>query len=66
MNLVQTPRFVRIPKGVRWDGPGRIEPVVQHLLNINDPDCMLNKVIEIEAPDRFSVRELPSQKRDGS
>jgi predicted nuclease of predicted toxin-antitoxin system len=47
----------------QWD---RIEPVVQHLLNVNDPDFMLNKVIEIQAPHRFSVRELPSQKRDGS
>jgi hypothetical protein len=55
-----------LPKGVRWDRPDRIESVVQHLLNINDPDFMLNKVIEIEAQDRFSVRELPSQKRDGS
>jgi hypothetical protein len=43
----------------QWD---RIEPVLQHLIERNDPDFMLNKVIEIEAPGRFSAREVPSQK----
>jgi hypothetical protein len=52
-----------VPLLEQWD---RMEPVVQHLLNINDPDFMLNKVIEIQAPHRFSMRELPSQKCDGS
>jgi hypothetical protein len=37
----------------------KIEPVLQHLLNVNDPDFMLNRVIEIEAIDRFSVHEIP-------
>ena len=37
----------------------RIEPVLQHLFNVNDPDFMLNKVIEIEAAGRFSVHEIP-------
>jgi hypothetical protein len=41
----------------QWD---RIEPVLQHLLELNDPNFMLSKVIEIEAPDRFSTREVPS------
>jgi predicted nuclease of predicted toxin-antitoxin system len=40
----------------QWD---RIEPVLRYLLERNDPDFMLNKVIEIEAPDRFSTREVP-------
>lgn len=40
----------------QWD---RIEPVLQHLLKLNDPNFMLNKVIEIEEPGRFSVREIP-------
>lgn len=40
----------------QWE---RIEPVLQHLLKLNDPNFMLNKVIEIEAPGRFSVREIP-------
>lgn len=38
---------------------GRIEPVLQHLLQLNDSNFMLNKVVEIEAPGRFSVREVP-------
>ena len=42
----------------QWE---RIEPVLQHLLKLNEPDFMLNKVIEIEAPGRFSVREVPPQ-----
>ena len=37
----------------------RIEPVLQLLFNVNDPDFMLNKVIEIEAAGRFSVHEIP-------
>jgi predicted nuclease of predicted toxin-antitoxin system len=41
----------------QWD---RIEPVLQHLLQLNDPNFLLNKVVEIEAPGRFSVREIPS------
>jgi predicted nuclease of predicted toxin-antitoxin system len=40
----------------QWE---RIEPVLRYLLERHDPDFMLNKVIEIEAPDRFSTRELP-------
>lgn len=41
----------------QWE---RIEPVLRFLLEHNDPDFMLNRVIEIEAPNRFSVREIPS------
>lgn len=37
----------------------RIEPVLKHLLAINDLDYMLNKVIEVEAPKRFSIHEIP-------
>jgi hypothetical protein len=33
--------------------------VLRYLLEQNDPNFMLNKVIEVEAPDRFSTRELP-------
>lgn len=40
----------------QWD---RIEPVLQHLRKMNDSNFMLNKVIEVEAPNRFSVREIP-------
>ncbi len=40
----------------QWE---RIEPVLRYLLERNDPDFMLNKVIEVEAPDRFSTREIP-------
>lgn len=43
----------------QWD---RIEPVLQHLLKMSDPNFMLNKVIEIEAPDCFSVQEIPPPK----
>jgi hypothetical protein len=39
-----------------WD---RIVPVLVDLLELNDSNFMLNKVIEIEAPERFSTRELP-------
>ncbi len=47
----------------QWD---RIEPVLHYLLVLNDLHFMLNKVIEIEAPNRFSVRELLQQRPDGS
>jgi predicted nuclease of predicted toxin-antitoxin system len=40
----------------QWD---RIEPVLQYLLNMNDANFMLNKVIEIVAPNRFSLLEIP-------
>lgn len=40
----------------QWE---RIEPVLQYLLTLDDPNSMLNKVIEIEAPGRFSTREVP-------
>src|SRR5271156_4461843 len=40
----------------QWD---RIEPVLQYLLNLDDPNFMLNKVGEIEAPGRFSMRDMP-------
>ena len=40
----------------QWE---RIEPVLRYLLGRNDPNFMLNKVIEVEAPDRFSTREVP-------
>jgi hypothetical protein len=40
----------------KWD---RIKPVLQYLLERDDPNFMLNKVIEIEATNRFSLREIP-------
>jgi hypothetical protein len=40
---------------------GAIEPVLQHLLKLSDPNFMLNKVIEIEAPNHFSTRQVPPQ-----
>jgi hypothetical protein len=39
----------------------RIEPVLLHLLALDDPNWMLNRVIEIEAPKRFSIREIPAK-----
>jgi predicted nuclease of predicted toxin-antitoxin system len=42
----------------QWE---RIEPVLQHLLELNDPNFMLNKVIEIDTPGSFSEREIPSR-----
>lgn len=43
----------------QWE---RIEPVLQHLLSLDEPNFfMVNKVIEIEGSDRFSVREIPNQ-----
>jgi predicted nuclease of predicted toxin-antitoxin system len=47
----------------QWE---RIEPVLWHLLKLNDHDFMLNKVIEIEAPHRFSTREVPTPKSDAT
>ena len=47
----------------QWD---RIEPVLRHLLERDDPNFMLNKVIEIEAPDCFSIREVPPQTPDAT
>ncbi len=43
----------------RQDQWERIAPVLHYLLDRNDPNFMLNKVIEVEAPDRFSTREVP-------
>lgn len=40
----------------QWE---RLEPVMQYLLKLNEPDFMLNKVIEIQAPGRFAIREVP-------
>jgi predicted nuclease of predicted toxin-antitoxin system len=40
----------------QWE---RIEPVLRHLLERKDPNFMLNKVIEVEAPDLFSTRGVP-------
>jgi hypothetical protein len=40
----------------QWE---RIEPVLRYLLERNDPNFMLNKVIEVEASDRFSMRRVP-------
>jgi hypothetical protein len=34
--------------------------VLRYLLARNDPNFMLNKVIEVEAPDRFSTRGVPA------
>lgn len=38
----------------------RIQPVLLHLLALDDPNWMLNRVIEIETPKRFSIREIPA------
>lgn len=46
-----------LSRNEQWE---RIEPVLLHLLPLNDPDYMLNKLIEIEATNRFSIREIPS------
>jgi predicted nuclease of predicted toxin-antitoxin system len=40
----------------QWE---RIEPVLRYLLERNDPNFMLNKLVEVEAPGRFSTREVP-------
>ena len=40
----------------QWERIEPVEPVLRYLLARNDPDFMLNKVIEVEAPDRFSTR----------
>ncbi len=37
----------------------RIELVLRHLLEQDDRNFMLNKIIEIEGATRFSVREIP-------
>lgn len=47
----------------QWE---RVEPVLQHLLKLDEADFMLNKVIEIEAAGRFAIRELPPQMPDAS
>jgi len=33
--------------------------VLRYLLERNDPNFMLNKVVEVEASDRFSMRRVP-------
>lgn len=45
-----------LSRGEQWN---RIEPVLQYLQSLDDSNFMWNKVIEIEAPNRFSVREIP-------
>jgi predicted nuclease of predicted toxin-antitoxin system len=47
-----------LSRAEQWE---RIEPILQHLLNLNDPNFMLNTVIEIEAPNRFLVHNIPHQ-----
>lgn len=39
----------------QWERIEPVEPVLRYLLARNDPDFMLNKVIEVEAPDRLST-----------
>ncbi len=48
-----------LSRAEQWE---RIEPLLQHLRGLDDPNFMLNKVIEIEAPNRFSVREIPTSR----
>jgi predicted nuclease of predicted toxin-antitoxin system len=45
-----------LSRGEQWD---RIEPILRYLLSQDDPNFMVNKVLEIEAPNRFSVRKIP-------
>jgi predicted nuclease of predicted toxin-antitoxin system len=40
----------------QWE---RLEPLLRYLLERNDPNFLLNKVIEVEAPNRFSIRTVP-------
>lgn len=37
----------------------RIEPVVRHLLGLNDPDILMNRLVEIWAVNSFRIREIP-------
>lgn len=46
-----------LSRAEQWE---RIEPVLQFLSGKSDEGFMLNKVIEVSAPSRFSVREIPS------
>lgn len=54
-------RESRLSRQEQWD---RIEPVRQYLLNLDDPNFLLNKVVEIEAPGRFSMRDMPEATAD--
>ena len=49
-------RESRLSREEQWE---RIEPVLHYLLSLGDSNFMLNRVIEIEAVNRFSVREIP-------
>lgn len=50
-----------LSRAEQWN---RLEPVLQHLLTLSDPDCVLNRVIEIESPNHFSKREVPPPELD--
>ena len=38
----------------------RIKPVVDYVQHSDDPDFLLNKLIEITGPNQFHVREIPA------
>jgi predicted nuclease of predicted toxin-antitoxin system len=39
----------------------RLEPVVQYVLRTADHDYLVNKLIEVTAAGKFSVREIPAR-----
>jgi predicted nuclease of predicted toxin-antitoxin system len=36
----------------------RLEPVIRHVLRARDQDYLVNKLVEVTAPGKFSVREI--------
>ena len=39
----------------------RLEPVIRHVFQSGDPDYLVNKLIQVNGPRKFIVREIPHQ-----
>ena len=40
----------------QWD---RIRPVIDHILESGDDNCLVNKLVEISGPGEWEIREIP-------
>ena len=40
----------------QWD---RIRPVIDHILESRDDNCLVNKLVEISGPAEWEIREIP-------
>jgi hypothetical protein len=49
-------RETGLTRDEQWD---RIKPVVQHVKDSEDPNFLVNKLVEVSGVRRFEIREIP-------